>query len=273
MLRRCAIVLALLPSFSNAFYLPGAAPKDYADGEKVPVHVNRLNPVMSGVDSRIKSMINYDYYNPAFHFCKPPEGVRRQPESLGSILFGDRIFNSPYDLHMLKNETCKTLCKSIVPPEDATFINERIREDQVINWLVDGLPAGERKEDEKTGDMFYDIGFNLGNNEDIKYQQVPAIHNHYDILINYHTDDDKHFRVVGVLVWPRTFDNSAEPKATCSHKSPLILSETKDTEFSYTYNVAWVPSTTPWAARWDNYLRISDEKIHQFSLTNFIIQG
>ena len=55
MLRRCAIVLALLPSFSNAFYLPGAAPKDYADGEKVPVHVNRLNPVMSGVDSRIVS--------------------------------------------------------------------------------------------------------------------------------------------------------------------------------------------------------------------------
>jgi len=97
-----------------------------------------------------------DYYNPAFHFCKPPDGVKRQSESLGSILFGDRIFNSPYDvrqaadntfftpkevlsplfqLHMLVNETCKTLCKPIVPPEDATFINERIREDQVINWV------------------------------------------------------------------------------------------------------------------------------------------
>jgi len=36
-----------------------------------------------------------------------------------------------------------------------------------------------------------------------------------------------------------SYDNSAESKATCEHKSPLILSETKDTEFSFTYNVAW----------------------------------
>ena len=39
-----------------------------------------------------------DYYHPQFHFCEPPGGPRKQPESLGSILFGDRIFNSPYDV-------------------------------------------------------------------------------------------------------------------------------------------------------------------------------
>ncbi len=39
-----------------------------------------------------------DYYNPAFHFCQPEGGPKRQSESLGSILFGDRIFNSPYDV-------------------------------------------------------------------------------------------------------------------------------------------------------------------------------
>ena len=39
-----------------------------------------------------------DYYNPAFHFCEPDEGIKKQPESLGSILFGDRIFNSKFDV-------------------------------------------------------------------------------------------------------------------------------------------------------------------------------
>ena len=39
-----------------------------------------------------------DYYNPKFHFCEPDGGPKSEPESLGSILFGDRIFNSPYDV-------------------------------------------------------------------------------------------------------------------------------------------------------------------------------
>ena len=42
-----------------------------------------------------------DYYNPAFHFCRPEGGPKKEPESLGSILFGDRIFNSPYDVRRL----------------------------------------------------------------------------------------------------------------------------------------------------------------------------
>ena len=39
-----------------------------------------------------------DYYNPKFRFCEPKGGPKAEPESLGSILFGDRIFNSPYDV-------------------------------------------------------------------------------------------------------------------------------------------------------------------------------
>lgn len=39
------------------------------------------------------------------------------------------------------------------------------------------------KEDEKTGEIFYDIGFNLGNDEDPEFQEIPALYNHYDIMI------------------------------------------------------------------------------------------
>lgn len=56
MARKCAAALAVLltvPSFASAFYLPGAAPRDYQAGERIPVNVNRLNPLMNAIDSKI----------------------------------------------------------------------------------------------------------------------------------------------------------------------------------------------------------------------------
>jgi transmembrane 9 superfamily member 2/4 len=82
------------------------------------------------------------------------------------------------------NATCKTLCISTIPAEDAKFINDRILEDYAQNWLVDGLPAAEMKIDVKSGDLFFDMGFNLGNDEGLLAKQ-PALNNHYDIVLRY----------------------------------------------------------------------------------------
>ena len=144
------------------------------------------------------NQIQDDYYNLKFHFCEPVGGAKAEPESLGVILFGDQIFNSPYDVHLLtfvpcyyfniiilqihmlqKNGTCQTLfVASDISAEDAQFINDRIREDYSLNWLVDGLPTAEMKQDLKMGDIFFDMGFNLGNDEG----RSPALHNHYEIV-------------------------------------------------------------------------------------------
>jgi transmembrane 9 superfamily protein 2/4 len=130
-----ALVASSLPV--HAFYLPGAAPHDYTDGEKVDLFVNALTPMLPGSDDAklvrthvlfIKSQspdpwvnlaevtdqlygrampsngrlsdltVTDDYYHPSFQFCEPPGGPHKQPESLGSILFGDRIFDSPYNV-------------------------------------------------------------------------------------------------------------------------------------------------------------------------------
>jgi transmembrane 9 superfamily protein 2/4 len=40
----------LLPLCANAFYLPGAAPHDYAAGEQVNLFVNALTPMLAGHD-------------------------------------------------------------------------------------------------------------------------------------------------------------------------------------------------------------------------------
>jgi transmembrane 9 superfamily protein 2/4 len=264
----------LLPLCANAFYLPGAAPKDYTRGESVNLFVNALTPMLSGHDdSKLKSLINYDYYNPKFHFCQPEGGPRSEPESLGSILFGDRIFNSPYHINMLeRNGTCQTLCVvPDVPAEDAKFINDRIREDYALNWLVDGLPAAEMKQDLKTGDIFFDMGFNLGDDEG-DYVETPALHNHYEIVFRYHTPSPGHHRVVGVLVWPASIGGPQDATPHCDNtRQPLILSETQPNAIRYTYRVTWNESDTPWATRWDNYLHIFDPRIHWFSLINSLV--
>lgn len=79
------------------------------------------------------------------------------------------------------NATCQTLCTTTIPGKDAKFINERIREDYALNWLVDGLPAAEMKKDLKTGDLFFDMGFNLGNDD----SDIPQLNNHYEIVLRY----------------------------------------------------------------------------------------
>ena len=86
---------------------------------------------------------------------------------------------------MQDNATCKVLCTDTVPPSDAKFINDRIKEDYALNWLIDGLPAAERKIDAKTEEVFYDIGFNLGNDEEEEFMEIPALNNHYDIILRY----------------------------------------------------------------------------------------
>lgn len=90
-----------------------------------------------------------------------------------------------FQIRMLQdNATCRVLCESNVPAEDAKFVNDRIREDYALNWLVDGLPAAEMKVDTKSGDMFFDMGFNLGNDDGLNAER-PLLNNHYDIVLKY----------------------------------------------------------------------------------------
>lgn len=79
-------VLLVLSTLVNGFYLPGVAPKEYVDGETVPLKVNKL------VSS--KTQLPYTYYS--LPFCTPKEGVLDMAENLGEILLGDKIENSPY---------------------------------------------------------------------------------------------------------------------------------------------------------------------------------
>ncbi|KAJ5884659.1 hypothetical protein N7495_009169 [Penicillium taxi] len=264
-------VLLAIPSLSAAFYLPGVAPSSYDQGQNVPLFVNHLTPGLSR-DDQVYSVFAYDYYHPAFHFCRPDGGAQDVRESLGSILFGDRIRTSPLELHMAQNETCKAICPEVMfDGRSSQFTNRRISQGYTINWIVDGLPAAQLNFDQNTNTKFYNPGFALGDVDDA---EKPFLNNHFDIIIDYHrvTAGKDKFRVVGVLVQPESRSDSRlleDGTADCGTSgNVLILDEDGDTPVTWTYSVYWKESPTAWATRWDKYLHVYDPKIHWFSLIN-----
>jgi transmembrane 9 superfamily protein 2/4 len=184
------MIIWLLMIFNTAFgfYLPGVAPHDYFEGESVPLYVNALGAT--------DDLLAYDYYDPAFHFCQPEGGPVPLRESLGSVLWGDRLYSSPFKLSFLKNTTCALACNpTTIPAEDAKFINQRIMENYNHNWEVDGLPAAEYQDESS----FYTPGFDLGS----ILNEKSYLNNHFEIMVHYHKKDVSTYRVVGVVVTPR----------------------------------------------------------------------
>lgn len=258
-------LLALLP-LSSAFYLPGVAPSSYEPGDHVPLHVNRLTPSVTEHDEQLHSVLSFDYYHPAFHFCAPEDGPKDVRESLGSIIFGDRIRTSPFDLQLKNNETCKSVCGEVTfDSRSATFVNRKIWQGYNINWLIDGLPAAQVTVDPTTGEEFYTPGFLLGY---VDKDGKPVLYNHYDIVVDVHhvagLERGNKWRVVGVVVNPYSLADG-----NCNGNSgPLMLNEEEgaETKVQWTYSVTWRESKTAWATRWDKYLHVYDPSVHWYSL-------
>ena len=278
--RRLQLQTAAIFAFStvtSAFYLPGVAPTSYSQGTTVPLNVNRLTPSDTEKDPQLHNVFSFDYYHQAFRFCRPEGEPKSVSESLGSILFGDRIMSSPFQLKMMENETCKALCETQkFDDQSAKFVNRRILQHYNLNWLVDALPAGMPYRDTSNGVDFFQRGFPLGHLEN----EQAYLNNHFDIMIDYHEAGKNNYRVVGVMVIPysradnKNLGNGKDGKAECGNpegKQYVQLNEKGSTDVTWTYGVYWRPSTTAWATRWDPYLHVYDPKIHWFSLINSAI--
>ncbi|CAI5759475.1 unnamed protein product [Candida verbasci] len=268
--------LLYLISITYGFYLPGVAPSDYKKGDNIPLLVNHVTPSLHHVSNQNKIssatyVYSYDYYYPKFHFCQPKDGPKKQSESLGSIIFGDRIFNSPFEINMLEEKKCVSLCKSTYSKSDGVFVNRNIRASYNHNWLVDGLPVASIIQDVRTNSEFYGSGFKIGEVVD----NLAHLYNHFDITIEYHKRDEDKFRVVGVTVSTFSLDRSqvpenSKPEELCSEDlKPITLSKQDESEVLFTYSVRFEPSEIAWATRWDKYLHVYDPKIQWFSLINF----
>lgn len=261
--------LALLAYRASAWYLPGSAPVSYTDGQSVPVHVNALHP-MSGA-TPVHGLVSYDYYDERLGFCRPEAGIKAESGSLGSVLFGDRIYNSALQVRMLEEKSCVPMCTTQTTPEQASFINDRINERYAVNWMVDGLPVADIDMTKPDGTLRVNsIGFLLGTILDAQGHRLktPAVYNHYQLNISYHERSPKEYRVVGVNVRPMSLASMTSSQPRCDVNEPMFLSPNTTTPVAYTYSVMWTRSDTPWATRWDAYLHVVDPRIHWYSLLN-----
>ncbi|KAL5614822.1 hypothetical protein BROUX41_004910 [Berkeleyomyces rouxiae] len=268
---KAAVSLLALAHSASAFYLPGVAPNSYKPGDAVPLYVNSITPSAAETDNLIHSVLSYDYYSPMFGFCQPKEGIKNVPESLGSILMGDRIKNSPFELAIGKDDQCKQLCTSKYNSEHMKFLAHRIGQGYNLNWLVDSLPAAQELQDTSTGTTFYSPGFRLG---DISKTGEILMNNHYDIEVEYHevANNPDQLRVVGVVVKPSSKKYTGEVDCASNHDPILVnVDEGQELDISFSYSVTWRKSSTAWATRWDKYLHVFDPKIHWFWLIDIAV--
>lgn len=171
----------LLLGLAAAFYLPGVAPRDYADGEPVEIKVNDLESP--------KTAVNYDFYS--LPFCAPDQ-IEAVSENLGEILSGDDIQNSAFELSMLQPESCKILCRKNYTTEQVEQFKKYINEDYKVNWIVDNLPAATKyitttnpnSVEDADYTEHYDKGFPMG----LIVKEGEAVNNHYRLIISYHQD-------------------------------------------------------------------------------------
>ncbi|KAI8922889.1 hypothetical protein BC831DRAFT_473888 [Entophlyctis helioformis] len=171
-------------------------------------------------------------------------------------------------LHALQNSTCNKLCTSTIPAADTHFLRVSIEEEYAINWVVDGLPVAQLYQDRATGEVFYNGGFELGT---VLENDQTVLNNHYDIIIHYHSKEDK-MRVVGALVNPGSLTKEAQDAGCEAGKAaPFVVKSDADNTVQYTYSVYWVPDPIPWGTRWDHYLHVYDPQIHWFSIINSIV--
>ncbi|KAH7312418.1 hypothetical protein B0I35DRAFT_436949 [Stachybotrys elegans] len=262
--------LMAMPQLTSAFYLPGVAPTSYKPEARVALNVNSMKPVAAPQDARLHSVVAYDYYYEPLRFCQPEGGPKDVSESLGSILFGDRIKTSPFELNMKVNETCKSLCAAEYDEGSLAFVKSLIEKGYSFNWLVDGLPAGQQIQDKLTGTTFTSPGFQMGHESNAG---GVLFNNHYDIWVEYHevSGNANQLRVVGVVVQPSSKKYTGQVDCADGH-DPIFISENeKSMSVSFSYSVYWIESSTPWATRWDKYLHVFDPKIHWFWLIDTAI--
>jgi len=129
-----AAFLALQPAL--AFYVPGVAPTDFKQGDKISVKAIKM--------TSSHTQLPYEYYS--LPFCQPKDGIQYKTENLGEILRGDRISTTAYDVEMNVGYDCRVLCGSKDKPtkfdaQVSSTVTYRIEQEYFIHLIVDNLPC------------------------------------------------------------------------------------------------------------------------------------
>lgn len=287
----------IFPCFVSGLYLPGVVPQTYKPGDVLEVKLNKLDSV--------KTQLSYSYYSLPF---PRPSRVESSLDGLGEVLSGELMENSLYKLVVHETQSCRLIETRHYDQEELERFIKRIEQDYRVNMILDNLPvvtkylteAGAEVESrgETVGDRVqaedgtilahYEKGFPLGF---IGHSQIPNteigtfyINNHLRFRVAYHEDAANYagVRIVGFEVEAFSVAHQVDRDqelVTCTPLKPVDRSASpqrlnhfseggKKHAISWTYDFLWVSSPIIWASRWDVYLKMTDSKIHWFSIIN-----
>eukprot|EP00756_Hemistasia_phaeocysticola_P012624 Hpha_TRINITY_DN15219_c1_g3::TRINITY_DN15219_c1_g3_i2::g.65411::m.65411/K17086/TM9SF2_4; transmembrane 9 superfamily member 2/4 len=249
---------------AGGWYLPGTAPKEYVDGQNIPVLVNVL--------SSVNTHLPYDYYS--LPHCRPKKNVKGETETLGEILLGDRIKPSPYeDVNVNVPFKCKVVCDpQPLKKADQKRFDELIEEGYHLNLLLDSLPVSVTG----TGAL----GLPLGYHE----AKTSYINNHIHINVRYQPvqawEGSGARRIVAFTGKPSSVSHTVSADGSVPTCGPNFDAENippqpalTDSPVAFTYGLTWEESDEKWATRWDVYLSqgSGSADVHWFSIINSVM--
>ncbi|OWB55106.1 hypothetical protein B5S28_g970 [[Candida] boidinii] len=262
-------LLLTLFNTSNALKLPWQTTY-YKPGDTVDLLVNTVESD--------ESQIPYAYYDMPF-VCPPSRGLRPVPLSLGEVLNGDRLWYSDYHLTFEKDEPCIRLCDRIIRKRGIESSDQLIKQNYMIEWLIDGLPGAttfiKPKNYKNEQKKYYVKGFPLGFTKD----GISYLHNHVMLVIRWHKEngDDNKKTIVGFEVYPKSVSDYHCPGASKNYENfPIIPNSAEKIIVPFTYSVYWREEfDLNWSQRWSLFSipdSVSgDGKMHWFSLINSIV--
>jgi len=267
------ILSVLSIKFTSCFYIPGVAPVEFKKGDRIEVRAVKMTST--------QTQLPFEYYS--LPFCPPKNRTYNyKSENLGEVLRGDRIVNTPYEVRMAEDVSCRLLCHSPGNPmhwsyEDQLKVMYRIRHEYNVHLLVDNLPAATKTINTETNEIQYEPGYRLGTTANGR----AFINNHLKLILLYHTVNEETFRVVGFEVEASSVDVSALQFEGSTNNcvfpveglvKPQEIGASQDSlSLQFTYSVQWMASDISWASRWDIYLGMSDVQIHWFSIINSLV--
>lgn len=195
---------------------------------------------------RLTNSETYQYFD--LPFCRPEEGLEHKPEALGSLMDGNRLILTKYELKFKEDTDSNVLCSKILTPKDLAAFRQAVQHDYYFQMYYDDLPIW---------------GF-VGRVEKITGASNAALrhyiftHLHFDI--SYNGD-----RVIEVNV-------ATDSTQIFDITEPRDGADSNSEEVQFTYSVAWRETDITFDKRMDKYSKYSflpqHLEIHWFSIIN-----
>jgi transmembrane 9 superfamily member 2/4 len=277
--------------------------KAFADGDPIPLYHNKIFS-----DS---SSLQYAYST--LPFVCPPTRTRHPGAglvsgssitlNLGEVLRGDRITISDYDLRMGEDKEFEQLCIHTVSRRDVYWAQDLVRDNYMVDWIVDNLPAATSFVTTDKSRKYYAAGFRLGYTEYGEYDMQPRyiINNHVTLVIRTKQAPGRAGRngkkvILGFEVYPKSIeaghrnetgypldldDISGDMELALSYNQTYTASGVQETEndsldIPFSYSVYFrdeEDETLNWGNRWDMYFVPDDDSrsVHWLAIINSLV--